>query len=641
MWLRFSLLMLVLASSLAGQVWPWMESAHALHDSLPVFSLARMAGDTQGNLFVALRQPGEPPVIHRYTQDLDSLSAWQLPADYSYTWNDADICGLHSGCLFICTQQDTTGSTRPFLVCFDAEGDTLWTSTPAPWGDLHNGQVAASSSGTPHTFFAAWNDSTDVVMVEVDEWDGEPVRTHRLDTIDLELKDLVYISLRYVCVVAQTVNQPNQDAYIIVVHPREGPLFTIVEDSPYDDLARGCIRVNFGPRFVWLKSVYSETYQNYVGLAECYLGDASDWSTYFTGAGAVYLTGGMLGGDGYVYIFGTHYAGEGPFIACLDPTDGAIRWQRSFDEPEISRYKDLVWTTDNHLLALRETDPGPGSQNTVVIDDIVPLCVNFSPSYGTNRLPFTMQFTSLSTGGVDSWSWDFDDDTVADTTGEVVSHTYEEAGQFGVTLTVTAGEYTRSYGVANTITVLQNEPPEIFNRVPADTVVTVPQGTQQSFSIAPYDPDSGTDVTWLVDGEPTGDTGTLLHYTFTEQRAYTVACEVTDGWSTVGTQWTVHVTSSATDDTLPVTLSMQLPNPYRAGAGISLALPQAGPVRLELFDIRGRKVRVLRSEPMQPGRYTLHWDGRDGSGHLAASGVYLLRLTTQGRTVTRRMVLLR
>lgn len=48
------------------------------------------------------------------------------------------------------------------------------------------------------------------------------------------------------------------------------------------------------------------------------------------------------------------------------------------------------------------------------------------------------------------------------------------------------------------------------------------------------------------------------------------------------------------------------------------------------FDVRGRKVRALDAETLPAGPQRLGWDARDDRGQSVASGVYLVRLRTNG-----------
>ena len=63
-------------------------------------------------------------------------------------------------------------------------------------------------------------------------------------------------------------------------------------------------------------------------------------------------------------------------------------------------------------------------------------------------------------------------------------------------------------------------------------------------------------------------------------------------------------------------------------------------MRLDVLDLQGRRVRSLADRALSAGRYAFGWDLRDGNGHAAAPGVYLVRLAAPGRTVVRRLVVL-
>jgi hypothetical protein len=83
------------------------------------------------------------------------------------------------------------------------------------------------------------------------------------------------------------------------------------------------------------------------------------------------------------------------------------------------------------------------------------------------------------------------------------------------------------------------------------------------------------------------------------------------------------------------------PNPFGRGIGAAFTLPAAGYATLEVFDVRGRRVRRLLRDWKEPGRHAVTWDGRDDSGRAVADGVYLLRLESGGRELTTKAVKVR
>lgn len=90
----------------------------------------------------------------------------------------------------------------------------------------------------------------------------------------------------------------------------------------------------------------------------------------------------------------------------------------------------------------------------------------------------------------------------------------------------------------------------------------------------------------------------------------------------------------------PVRIDRVAPNPFNPRTTISYAVPTAGPVRLGVYDLRGRLVRILVDQVLEPGDHVATWDGRDRRGQTAAGGTYVLGLDAAGRFTGQRVVLL-
>lgn len=76
------------------------------------------------------------------------------------------------------------------------------------------------------------------------------------------------------------------------------------------------------------------------------------------------------------------------------------------------------------------------------------------------------------------------------------------------------------------------------------------------------------------------------------------------------------------------------PNPFLEATTLELDLPEPASVRLEVYDVRGRLVRVLVDEFQTAGRKQVVWDGTDMIGEAVASGVYYCRMRTPGHEST-------
>jgi len=84
------------------------------------------------------------------------------------------------------------------------------------------------------------------------------------------------------------------------------------------------------------------------------------------------------------------------------------------------------------------------------------------------------------------------------------------------------------------------------------------------------------------------------------------------------------------------------PNPSPGGGtSFTIESDRAGVQQLAAYDLRGRLVRHFEDTTGSAGVRLVHWDGRDDSGHVLPPGVYLVSLRLEGRSVSRRVSILR
>ncbi|MCY3735982.1 MAG: VIT domain-containing protein [Gemmatimonadaceae bacterium] len=91
-------------------------------------------------------------------------------------------------------------------------------------------------------------------------------------------------------------------------------------------------------------------------------------------------------------------------------------------------------------------------------------------------------------------------------------------------------------------------------------------------------------------------------------------------------------------------LHQNMPNPFNAETSIRITIagghgPQ--PVRLEIYDLTGRRVLVEAWEGLAPGDHVFSWDGTDDEGRAVGTGVYLYRLVQPGHAAMRKMMLMK
>ena len=91
----------------------------------------------------------------------------------------------------------------------------------------------------------------------------------------------------------------------------------------------------------------------------------------------------------------------------------------------------------------------------------------------------------------------------------------------------------------------------------------------------------------------------------------------------------------------PLRLDPPAPNPGHAPAELRYMLSRNGPVRLTIYGVDGRLVRVLVDGVEPAGAHAIAWDGRDGSGREQPAGVYFFRLAAGDETAARKLLLLK
>ncbi|MEO0093267.1 MAG: S8 family serine peptidase, partial [candidate division WOR-3 bacterium] len=103
----------------------------------------------------------------------------------------------------------------------------------------------------------------------------------------------------------------------------------------------------------------------------------------------------------------------------------------------------------------------------------------------------------------------------------------------------------------------------------------------------------------------------------------------------------VELTERPNKSTLTENLSLKISNPAHKIALIKFQIPKKCPVSLLVFDATGRFVANLfdsKDKSVEPGIYTIRWDGKDDSGKRVASGIYFYRLKTEDKELTKKTI---
>jgi hypothetical protein len=83
------------------------------------------------------------------------------------------------------------------------------------------------------------------------------------------------------------------------------------------------------------------------------------------------------------------------------------------------------------------------------------------------------------------------------------------------------------------------------------------------------------------------------------------------------------------------------PNPFTQTTIIRFSVPKAMDVSLQVFDSRGRLVRSLINQKLERGIYRSIWEGHDDTGFPMKNGVYFVRLVTDEKVETSKLLFVR
>jgi len=157
---------------------------------------------------------------------------------------------------------------------------------------------------------------------------------------------------------------------------------------------------------------------------------------------------------------------------------------------------------------------------------------------------------------------------------------------------------------------------------------------------------------------------TALNDLVWESVAYDIS-EVADGQSTVYLRWTMGTTdgqwtysgwniddieilalpagSAANDDSMPLrtVLGRAAPNPFNPRTTIVFEIPREQSVKIVVYDLLGRRVRLVAEGYRLPGHHEVSWNGRDSAGREMPSGTYVVRLESESGVEARKVMLIR
>jgi len=92
---------------------------------------------------------------------------------------------------------------------------------------------------------------------------------------------------------------------------------------------------------------------------------------------------------------------------------------------------------------------------------------------------------------------------------------------------------------------------------------------------------------------------------------------------------------------IPFQLTQNYPNPFNPETMISFSLSAKTAISLDIYNLKGQKIRNLQSGVLDKGNHQIVWNGKDDNDSSVSSGVYIYKMTSAGYTKTRKMILMK
>jgi hypothetical protein len=83
------------------------------------------------------------------------------------------------------------------------------------------------------------------------------------------------------------------------------------------------------------------------------------------------------------------------------------------------------------------------------------------------------------------------------------------------------------------------------------------------------------------------------------------------------------------------------PNPFNPETTLFFSLPNEQEIELTVYNLKGQKVRQLARGQFPSGEHSVIWEGKDDNGKQVSSGVYLYKLETADKIISKKMLLLK
>jgi len=104
---------------------------------------------------------------------------------------------------------------------------------------------------------------------------------------------------------------------------------------------------------------------------------------------------------------------------------------------------------------------------------------------------------------------------------------------------------------------------------------------------------------------------------------------------------TIGNTEFEDNDNFDIITINNYPNPFNPVTKLSFSLPVEAAIEISIYNLKGQKVKTIAKGEFTAGTQQVTWDGNDNNNKQVSSGIYMYRLETSNKVVSRKMILMR
>lgn len=189
-----------------------------------------------------------------------------------------------------------------------------------------------------------------------------------------------------------------------------------------------------------------------------------------------------------------------------------------------------------------------------------------------------------------------------------------------------------------------NDSLEIVSYFPSDLNQSLYTLTNYSFTVNAFDADNDSlSYTWMINDINQNNSSPSLNTIFTEQGFFVVKVIVSDGLTLRDVVWNVSVNTLSSDGlhVFNTQLINNYPNPFNPDTFIRFSLKESDWISIEIFNVKGQKVKQLLNQKMNVGFHSLKWDGTDDNNRQLCSGVYFYKMRSSTYSGIKKMLMLK